>query len=1342
MISQWGLRMELYESWVCRHQPKKAEDGSTLPSLSLVLRHLCRPHSSAIERMKWSEDGRFLATAGKDGAIFIFDGNREDKGGDGGEEDCKKTCELLKPLGCFLISGNAGDVINVVTSIQWIGDDNNHLLYESADGKQWEADVTALIFSTEKQKSISLEVGDPFLRTDIPIKLEEKRKVEGKLNPQSASIYAALVQNIGPKVIFGTSYDDKFLLVADQDGVLAIYRHTSQSPGIPLSSEKKDADGDDHCTHSVLLPSSCIFIKGFPEGSTDLPLGAERSAAIPIVFPPSKCAVHGNTPMIDRLGNSLYTIREVSRRTAEIHRLDTAHKRKDAVRAVVKEMRIEFEELSRKNEGLPAFARLSDEEMTVDPDLVAVWRAEGQGALEEVRRSCEYGQEVSLKKLKKMKTKFLDGMEFESMAVYGIGNRLVARNFPFQKLPKEVQEILNTGPTITGKETESCDLDDNGIKGEKKISNDSTLLSKLEEVNPQENDGTTKTRLQFERKKEISNDSGSSEEKQAMFFVRKEMRQARKQELASLLKCKPSENLDDPSDIAAINLATLTLGNFLLKSSTDYIGQEKMDVQHKLHQMALIAKFMYTKKYQFNQRILTVRDRKAELLKQMDEARQRLLTINNELKKPLPTTQLTWKTIPRPQRDEFPGGRGHFHKNDYNVYILSLEVEGGDDLRAVVSEDLHLPLEVDLNNLEERCVVGEEENKEQMDTMIKTVKTAPSTAPKMTCMKSTEGDDKISNANGADNGDVNDDGAGDEGADEKDTDGGEKSICSIARRHNKLEKIVRLQRERTRICSQVDASIKSFDDDISSLRRERSRLIKDLKMGELSLLTKDRELSLLQGYEHPGRLLSDRLQRIRGERSEISEKIQECAMRIDEKNTERDKAVRKDKVLKEEFLAMAPPQHACHDYFNRIYLKSRKKVLRYMKYAANNHKKSSSGESEDSEYNTDDEGDSESDFESDEDEEEKCPSEGCTEDNFQQILSFREKRWEQEEEYSTIQKELKDIMRERVQLMTRDACIVKEKQGVETEIRDLQQRKQNQFNKLHVFVPLSCSQIHLWDKKENSGTLSQKEKAENSASDTLLEKKDIVITKRTLKSSARLDECVTISSNKFTALRGRIHELRHEIIDASAAFKDLQKERSKLQKQGISKESAIESKKQKCEQLQRLKFGSLVDFDLLDKISERVPQDNDDTEIAERRRKHDRSMGDLNKKRMHLKGRLATFTETNTELLSKIRELSSRQLFLKKELKEKKIGGRKANSAPKEKGAVNCITEAVKKNLSKNNILFKTPTSIADGTVPTRLFDDQNKLEVKIKLQQKKIRSLVDEIHALRGIPPYYEQND
>lgn len=88
-------------------------------------------------------------------------------------------------------------------------------------------------------------------------------------------------------------------------------------------------------------------------------------------------------------------------------------------------------------------------------------------------------------------------------------------------------------------------------------------------------------------------------------------------------------------------------------------------------------------------------------------------------------------------------------------------------------------------------------------------------------------------------------------------------------------------------------------------------------------------------------------------------------------------------------------------------------------------------------------------------------------------------------------------------------------------------------------------------------------------------------------------------NRNLNKLKNRIDELHNEIADAKNDFKQLHKERGFLLKENESKKESIELWGGRCKDLQMLKFGSVIDLDELEAISDRSKETDAENQLKE-----------------------------------------------------------------------------------------------------------------------------------------------
>ena len=107
----------------------------------------------------------------------------------------------------------------------------------------------------------------------------------------------------------------------------------------------------------------------------------------------------------------------------------------------------------------------------------------------------------------------------------------------------------------------------------------------------------------------------------------------RKSKIEKHLVLKPNENEDDERDIQAILLAEKTLGDYKLKFSDDYEvpDEQRVNADKKRRQMVALEESMMMMKLKYNERFVSLRILKKQLIEAICSDNERIRKINREL---------------------------------------------------------------------------------------------------------------------------------------------------------------------------------------------------------------------------------------------------------------------------------------------------------------------------------------------------------------------------------------------------------------------------------------------------------------------------------------------------------------------------------------------------------------------------------------------------------------------------------------------------------------------------------------------------------------------------------------
>lgn len=212
-------------------------------------------------------------------------------------------------------------------------------------------------------------------------------------------------------------------------------------------------------------------------------------------------------------------------------------------------------------------------------------------------------------------------------------------------------------------------------------------------------------------------------------------------------------------------------------------------------------------------------------------------------------------------------------------------------------------------------------------------------------------------------------------------------------------------------------------------------------------------------------------------------------------------------------------------------------------------------------------------------------------------------------------------------LKQREKQIDKDAKQTEAEIQQFQLQKQSSLNTIDVVVPVSVSQLYVF---ENSGMFTGPEgpgagavtedEGENSEANAAKLKN---CGERTAVESMDIKSYVLFSEKALRQLQNRIGGLVSEIHDSKMHFKELHRERVKLEKARDVVKESIEGLTEKCSNLQMLKFGKLMDIDQLEAGNDKTKENEAQEGVKAVEEKHSKEVHSLTKEMEYLRNDLA-----------------------------------------------------------------------------------------------------------------------
>jgi hypothetical protein len=215
------------------------------------------------------------------------------------------------------------------------------------------------------------------------------------------------------KVVF--NYDRNVIISASEDGTMFIEQYDS------ASLIKSAKSGEPVVTEAITFPSTINGINevSFIEG-IDLSEPAEED-----------------------IGDSKgYSIQERKLKAEEDNKMSEADKAKKNKRNKVKELQHIFKEVIETNKAqVDEFAKLTPDELTVDPEYVEILHKQVEFELEETRKELEYDEAYSSLLQAKIQNYMIDELLFDKFGVQGVKlEDLLVTSFKLKKMPAYVRK--------------------------------------------------------------------------------------------------------------------------------------------------------------------------------------------------------------------------------------------------------------------------------------------------------------------------------------------------------------------------------------------------------------------------------------------------------------------------------------------------------------------------------------------------------------------------------------------------------------------------------------------------------------------------------------------------------------------------------------------------------------------------------------------------------------------------------------------------------------------------------------------------------------------------------------
>ncbi|KAH8872741.1 Cilia- and flagella-associated protein [Schistosoma japonicum] len=562
----------------------------------LDLGQALKPHKSAITSMIYSPSGKLFVTGSQDETVFFF----------------SVQATHLSPIGFINVYGK-------VVRLEWFYGTNqsiNEIIVYLENGCVITGDF-------DKGYIYKCELGGPLLTIDDTIKRIHQLNNESKLHDQMN--HDVINSNELHKI--RTRIED--LDIINSRGIMLTDRIIATEPNKAVSiSHKKDScitcwtfsntgyrlligfnDGV-ICVQLLEKPFDMTICKGFwiyrlhdnQRGRVNrialtydekfvLSAGSdgtlfvcelmteemqnteikEYRARIPSTF--------DTTNKVDDITDpNTYSIEETKQKLEQDHLMKLAEERKFITRQKLTELKRRFKKLKEQNNHLPERIRLSTEAFNLVPQIRCDLFNSRQAEIDLVYRETAWETEKHRLALEKLENRFTKPLDCDRITVKAFCTGHCVTSIRMNKLNEEHLNVYNEIVNIR----------------ERMLTEEKCLITKN---STQLNTVTTKDD-EYEVIKTVTSQLDTS------------IKGARGLRWKQLEAMKPTDNYDDPKDTEAIQLAIEKLGDYKLKSSTNY---------------------MYKLRHQFNVSLLMLRNKKMKILEKLKNIDKQLQENNCNL---------------------------------------------------------------------------------------------------------------------------------------------------------------------------------------------------------------------------------------------------------------------------------------------------------------------------------------------------------------------------------------------------------------------------------------------------------------------------------------------------------------------------------------------------------------------------------------------------------------------------------------------------------------------------------------------------------------------------------------
>ncbi|XP_037601374.1 cilia- and flagella-associated protein 44 isoform X2 [Cebus imitator] len=703
-----------------------------------------------------------------------------------------------------------------------------------------------------------------------------------------------------------------------------------------------------------------------------------------------------------------YSIENARRKREHDKLMKEVEEIKARKREQIKALRNEFCKLLKMNEELPKHMQFKRTDFDVDSRIRDEINRKTAFKIQQVEKELAWEKEKHELGLMKLKNRFRDPLESDTIVVHAIQSdhkitsyRLVQPS-KYSKFKRASQSERRPSKLDRFEKEGAGRKDSQRDAGESVIEQEDSIIEKGKKFRP-------KTLSEIMVKNQI--------EKTRKLILKAERAQLkiqqRKKEWEELYKSKPDDDFEDPKDLQAIKEAQVYMGDFNLKTASDYKIPEHMRINaaKKEEELGHLDSLVHGKKRHMNKCILSLRDLKVAVVEEIQCLVQELKNIQSTLhvSKHIPIPK-----IPQIHPEEVPEKRFQYD--------------------------------------EETLLNFEQQRMKSIDAKSPQVEQTGSGGPGGGFLKLSSGKngdlttrDSISRSSRASTFSLDI---------PKFMEFEKAEPTDVEVEIMKRDEIKHVYMQQY-LVNRIKELIVTFDAELRLLRHQKLKLDTQMKLSDLHHVTLFQEMLLLKNFEKQENILQERVNSLEKEEQYMQWKINETLKEMEEKKNEITKLQEQEKALYAGFQTAIGENNKFANFLMKVLKKKIKRVK----------KKEVEGDADEDEES--EESSEESSLESDEDEsgsedevfdDSICPS-NCDVTLFELALQLREKRLDIEEALVEEKKIVDNLKKEYETLSKKVKIVATNLNAAEEALEAYQREKQQRLNELLVVIPLKLHQI-------------------------------------------------------------------------------------------------------------------------------------------------------------------------------------------------------------------------------------------------------------------------------------------